>query len=89
MRVNAAALAQPMHRGHPPAAGALQLSCPPLPGLCPETDGLERLARPHTSGTTPSIILSPGSTAIPRTEVRPGARATRTHHHRAAARRNP
>jgi len=78
MRVNAAALTQPMHRGHPPVAGALQLSCPP-PRDSAGMDGLERPARPHTSGTTPSIIMSPGpASTVPWTEVRPGARATRT-----------
>jgi hypothetical protein len=56
--MDAAALTQPMHRGHPPWPAP---SSPPAAAPCyPRPDGLERQARPHTSGTTPSIIMSPG-----------------------------
>jgi len=52
MRVSAAALTQPMHRGHPPVADAPDCSCPP-PRRCPGADGLERPARPHTQRDHP------------------------------------
>jgi hypothetical protein len=77
MRVNAAALTKPMHRGHPrdrrPA-----LFLPPVP--CHGTHWTaSKDRRGHTpSGTTPSIIMSPRSAStVSRTEIRPGARATR------------
>jgi len=91
MRVEAAALTQPMHRGHPPVADAPQGSCSPPSPDTPGTRTASKDRRGHTpSGTTPSIIMSPEpANAVPRTEVRPGARATRTRRPLSFFRRNP
>jgi hypothetical protein len=74
--VAAAALTQQMHRGHPPW---------PAPPIAPARqpghtgmDGLERLARPHTQRDHPIDHHVAETAAVSRTEVRPGARATRT-----------
>jgi hypothetical protein len=76
MRVEAAALTQPMHCGHPPW---------PAPWNVPARHPVRRTAgRPRETGAATHQRDHPidhhvaETTAVSRTEVRPGARATRT-----------
>ena len=91
MRVEAAALTQPMHRGHPPWPTPRRGPARRPPGVYPGRGQPRKTgAATPPSGTTPSIIMSPEpANAVPRTEVRPGARATRTRRSPSPCRRNP
>lgn len=90
MRVNAAALTQPMHRGYPRGRRPAAL-LPPAPRAMARGRTASKDRRGHTSsGTTPSIIMSPGpASTVSRTEIRPGARATRISRSPSLSRRNP
>jgi len=77
MRVDAAALTQPMHRGHPPWPTP-RISPARRPGNCPGADSLERPARPHPQRDHPIDHHVAETMEVSRTEVRLGARATRT-----------
>lgn len=74
--MEAAALTQPMHRDHPPMADAQHEACrhPVITGM----DGLKRPARPHPQRDHPIDHHVAETAAVSRTEVRLGARATRT-----------
>ncbi len=74
--MEAAALTQPMHRGHPPMADAPDRSCRQHDTTV--MDGPERLARPHPQRDHPIDHHVAETAAVSRTEIRLGARHTRT-----------